>query len=64
MHFASILRSERLGEFTVDTQLNRSESLAITQLLVLYQLITGSDAVAVGAVGTRADRTSAAVSMA
>src|SRR5258708_6209230 len=40
MHFASHLRTERLGEFTVGTQLHRSESLALVQLLVLYQLVT------------------------
>lgn len=40
MHFASHLRTDRLGEFTVGTELHRSESLAITQLLVLYQLVT------------------------
>jgi phosphoribulokinase len=55
MHFASHLRTERLGEFTVGTQLHRSESLAITQLLVLYQVVTARAAVAVGAPGTRAD---------
>jgi phosphoribulokinase len=55
MHFASHLRTERLGEFTVGTQLHRSESLAITQLLVLYQLVTARAAVAVGAPGTRAE---------
>jgi phosphoribulokinase len=53
MHFASHLRTERLGEFTVGTQLHRSESLAITQLLVLYQLVTARAAVAVGGAGTR-----------
>jgi phosphoribulokinase len=57
MHFASHLRTERLGEFTVGTQLHRSESLAITQLLVLYQLVTARAAVAVGAIDARADRT-------
>jgi phosphoribulokinase len=56
MHFASHLRTERLGEFTVGTELHRSESLAITQLLVLYQLVTARAAVAVGATDTRADR--------
>jgi phosphoribulokinase len=56
MHFASHLRSERLGEFTVGTELHRSESLAITQLLVLYQLVTARAALAVGAADTRADR--------
>jgi phosphoribulokinase len=56
MHFASHLRTERLGEFTVGTQLHRSESLALTQLLVLYQLVTARAALAVGATDTRADR--------
>jgi phosphoribulokinase len=56
MHFASHLRTERLGEFTVGTQLHRSESLAITQLLVLYQLVTARAAVAVDATDARTDR--------
>jgi phosphoribulokinase len=56
MHFASHLRNERLGEFTVGTQLQRSQSLAITQLLVLYQLVTARAAVAVGATDARTDR--------
>lgn len=56
MHFASHLRTERLGEFTVGTGLHRSESLAITQLLVLYQLVTARAAVAIGASDARADR--------
>lgn len=55
MHFASHLRTERLGEFTVGTELHRSQSLAITQLLVLYQLVTARAAVAVGASDARAD---------
>jgi phosphoribulokinase len=59
MHFASHLRTERLGEFTVGTELHRSESLAITQLLLLYQLVTARAAVAVGAPDARADRTEA-----
>jgi phosphoribulokinase len=59
MHFASHLRTERLGEFTAGTQLLRSESLAITQLLVLYQLVMARSAVAVGGPGTRADRPAA-----
>ena len=58
MHFASHLRTERLGEFTVGTQLHRSEALAITQLLVLYQLVTARAAIAVGAENARADRPS------
>jgi phosphoribulokinase len=56
MHFASHLRTERLGEFTVGTRLHRSDSLAITQLLVLYQLVTARAAVAIGAIDARADR--------
>jgi hypothetical protein len=56
MHFASHLRTERLGEFTVGTDLHRSEALAITQLLVLYQLVTARAAVAVGAEHARTDR--------
>jgi phosphoribulokinase len=56
MHFASHLRSERLGEFTVGTELHRSESLAIVQVLVLYHLVTARAAVALGGEGTRADR--------
>lgn len=55
MQFASHLRSERLGEFTVGTQLQRSESLAITQLLLLYQLVTARAAVSIGAAGGRVD---------
>jgi phosphoribulokinase len=64
MHFASHLRTERLGEFTVGTRLHRSESLAITQLLVLYQLVTARAAVAIGAVDARADRDTAPVATA
>jgi phosphoribulokinase len=56
MHFASHLRSERLGEFTVGTELHRSESLAIVQVLVLYHLVTARAAVALGGEGTRTDR--------
>ena len=54
MHFASHLRSERLGEFTIGTQLHRSESLALVQLLVLYHLVTARAAVALGGAGARA----------
>jgi phosphoribulokinase len=56
MHFASHLRSERLGEFTIATELHRSESLAIVQLLVLYHLVTARASVALGADGSRVDR--------
>jgi len=56
MHFASHLRSERLGEFTIGTQLHRSESLALVQLLVLYHLVTARASVALGGESSRADR--------
>ena len=48
MHFASHLRSERLGEFTLGTELMRSDSLAIVQLLVLYHLVTARAKVEAG----------------
>jgi len=55
MHFASHLRSERLGEFTIGTNLHRSESLALVQLLILYHLVTAKATVAVGGDGARYD---------
>jgi phosphoribulokinase len=55
MHFASHLRSQRLGEFTIGTELHRSESLALVQLLILYHLVTAKAAVALGGQGMRAD---------
>ena len=55
MHFASHLRTERLGVFAVGTQLHRSESLAIVQVLILYQLVTARAAVALGSPGVRVD---------
>ena len=54
MHFASHLRSDRLGEFTIGTQLHRSESLALVQLLVLYHLVTARASVALGGDGLAA----------
>src|SRR5919205_987110 len=48
MAFASHLRVRRLGEFTVGTDLLRSESLALVQVLILYQLVWARAAVAVG----------------
>jgi phosphoribulokinase len=55
LHFASHLRTERLGEFTIGTDLYRSESLALIQLLILYHLFTATASVALGGDGTRAD---------
>jgi phosphoribulokinase len=54
LHFASHLRSDRLGEFTVGTDLHRSESLALIQLLILYHLFTATASVALGGEGARA----------
>ncbi len=53
MHFARHLRTDHLGEYTVGTELHRSETLAIVQVLVLYQLVTAKAAVALGGVGAR-----------
>lgn len=39
MSFANHLRARRLGEFTLGTDLRRSESLALVQLLILYHLV-------------------------
>jgi phosphoribulokinase len=59
LHFASHLRSDRLGEFTIGTDLHRSESLALIQLLILYHLFTATASVALGGDGTRAPEHSA-----
>ena len=56
MHFASHLRTERLGEFTVGTDLRRSNSLAIVQVLILYHLVTAKASVALGRDGARATK--------
>jgi phosphoribulokinase len=53
MHFARHLRTERLGEYTIGTELQRSETLAIVQLLILYHLATAKAAVALGGDGAR-----------
>lgn len=53
LHFARHLRTQTLGEFTVGTDLHRSESLAITQLLILYHAVTARASVALGADGMR-----------
>jgi len=54
MHFATHLRARRLGEFTIGTELYRSESLALVQLLILYHLVTVKATLALGGEGTRA----------
>jgi phosphoribulokinase len=48
MHFAKHLRTERLGEFTIGTDLHRSDSLALVQLLILYHLVTARAVVSSG----------------
>jgi phosphoribulokinase len=53
MHFARHLRTEHLGEYTVGTELRRSETLAIVQVLVLYHLVTAKATVALGGDGAR-----------
>jgi phosphoribulokinase len=53
MHFATHLRATRLGEFTIGTELHRSESLALVQLLILYHLVTAKASIAVGGDGRR-----------
>ena len=55
LHFASHLRSERLGEFSVGDEVKRSDSLALVQLLVLYHLVTARAAVALGGEGARSE---------
>ncbi|HEY5189120.1 MAG TPA: phosphoribulokinase [Solirubrobacteraceae bacterium] len=53
MHFATHLRARRLGEFTIGTELFRSESLALVQLIILYHLVTAKAAIALGGDGVR-----------
>jgi phosphoribulokinase len=55
LHFASHLRSERLGEFTVGDDVRRSESLAVVQLLILYHVVTAKAANALGGAGPRVE---------
>ncbi|MDQ3103217.1 MAG: phosphoribulokinase [Actinomycetota bacterium] len=51
LHFARHLRAQRLGEFTIGTELHRSESLALIQLLILFHLVSARAAVALGGDG-------------
>jgi phosphoribulokinase len=53
MHFARHLREERLGEFTIGTDLHRSDSLAVVQLLILYHMVTARAVVSLGGTSTR-----------
>ena len=48
MRYASHLRAQRLGEFTIGTDLHRSESLALAQTLLLYHLVSTRAEIAAG----------------
>ena len=56
MSFANHLRIRRLGEFTVGTDLLRSDSLALVQLLILYHAMSARAALAIGGRPPRAER--------
>ncbi len=53
LHFATHLRRQRLGEFTIGIDLHRSESLALVQLLILYHQVVARAAISLGGDGTR-----------
>jgi phosphoribulokinase len=55
MSFANHLRIGRLGEFTVGTDLLRSDSLALVQLLILYHAVTARATLATGGSPARAE---------
>jgi phosphoribulokinase len=55
MSFANHLRIRRLGEFTVGTDLLRSDSLALVQLLILYQVVTARAALTIGGTPPRVE---------
>ncbi|MBM3666077.1 MAG: phosphoribulokinase [Actinobacteria bacterium] len=48
MSYASRLRASRLGEFTIGTELHRSESLALVQTLLLYHLVSTRATISAG----------------
>jgi len=54
MQFASHLRTQRLGEFTIGADLHRAEALGLTQLLLLYHLVTARAVIALGGHSARA----------
>ena len=56
MSFANHLRIGRLGEFTIGTDLLRSDSLALVQLLILYHAVTARATLAIGGSPARAER--------
>jgi phosphoribulokinase len=56
--FANHLRIRRLGELTVGTDLHRSDSLALVQLLLLYHLVRARATIAGGGEPPRSERRS------
>src|SRR5207237_1094717 len=48
MDFATHRRPQRVGEFTVGTDLHRSDSLGVVQLLILYHLVTARAVLSLG----------------
>ena len=48
MQYASHLRTQRLGEFTIGTDLHRSQSLALVQALLLYHLVSTRATISAG----------------
>jgi phosphoribulokinase len=59
MHFARHLRQEALGEFTIGTELHRSDSLALVQLVILYHVLTARHLVSLNAGTTALDEVQA-----
>ena len=55
LHFATHLRTERLGQFSVGDETKRSDSLGLVQLLVLYHMATAKASVAMGGKGARSE---------
>jgi phosphoribulokinase len=53
MRFATHLRAKRLGEYTIGSDLRRSEALALVQLLILYHLVTAKAAISLGGAAPR-----------
>jgi len=55
LHFASHLRSDKLGQFSAGSEDKRSDTLALVQLLVLFHMVTARAAVALGGEGARSE---------
>jgi phosphoribulokinase len=60
MSFANHLRVRRLGEFVVGTNLHRSDSLALVQVLVLYHLVLARATMTPGVLARSEERSGAA----